>query len=262
MQPESIHTNPFFHSFDQPIADYPVPENFALMHEDAPHPLCILAAEALQYHLDHEAEWDHNFGLGDNKNKMVIGKMFGVLVVKTTAGDIGYLKAFSGKLAGKNHHPTFVPPVFDSLADNSFVNSGMTELTRIIQNIKELEVEKPADYETKIKALKSRRKDHSVALQQQIFDHYHFLNKAGVERSLLELFKDASYKNPPSGAGECAGPKLLQYAFQHNMQPLAMAEFWWGLSPKSAFWKHGHYYACCKEKCEPILVHMLKGIDD
>lgn len=65
---------------------------------------------------------------------------------------------------------------------------------------------------------------------------------------------------PPSGAGDCAAPKLLQYAFQQKMQPLAIAEFWWGLSPKSDFWKHGNFYPVCKQKCEPILSHMLKNI--
>ncbi|RZJ17244.1 MAG: pseudouridylate synthase, partial [Acinetobacter sp.] len=68
------------------------------------------------------------------------------------------------------------------------------------------------------------------------------------------------YKNPPAGAGECAAPKLLQYAFQHHFKPLALTEFWWGQSPKSATWKHKHFYAPCKEKCGPILKHMLEGI--
>ena len=83
---------------------------------------------------------------------------------------------------------------------------------------------------------------------------------AGEEKSLVDLFAIAGYKNPPAGAGECAGPKLLQYAFQHQLKPLAIAEFWWGLSPKSEQWKHKQFYACCKEKCEPILAHMLEGI--
>jgi tRNA pseudouridine32 synthase/23S rRNA pseudouridine746 synthase len=78
---------------------------------------------------------------------------------------------------------------------------------------------------------------------------------------LREIFENALYKNPPAGAGECAAPKLLQYAFQHNMKPIAMAEFWWGLSPKSDFWKHGQYYPACQEKCRPILDHMLAGIE-
>ena len=115
--------------------------------------------------------------------------------------------------------------------------------------------------EARIEELKNLRKNNSIALQNKIFDQYHFLNRAGIQKSLIELFKEAGYKNCVAGAGECAGPKLLQYAFQNKMQPLAIAEFWWGLSPKSEKWKHGHFYPCCKEKCEPILTHMLSGID-
>ncbi|MDB5132379.1 MAG: pseudouridine synthase, partial [Mucilaginibacter sp.] len=46
--------------------------------------------------------------------------MFGVLVVQDKEGNLGYLSAFSGKLAGSIDHPKFVPPVFDMLIENSF----------------------------------------------------------------------------------------------------------------------------------------------
>ena len=55
----------------------------------------------------------------------------------------------------------------------------------------------------------------------------------GEERDLCNLFKDTVQKTPPAGAGECAAPKLLQYAYRNGWQPLAMAEFWWGDSPKN-----------------------------
>ena len=135
------------------------------------------------------------------------------------------------------------------------------ELTRINQEIKGLEQAVFEDHSIKISLLKDNRKKHSNALQYQLFEQYHFLNGAGETKSLNRIFEDAAYKNPPAGAGECAGPKLLQYAFLNNMKALALAEFWWGQSPKSAFWKHGHYYPCCKEKCAPILSHMLKHMN-
>jgi tRNA pseudouridine32 synthase / 23S rRNA pseudouridine746 synthase len=40
-----------------------------------------------------------------------------------------------------------------------------------------------------------------------------------------------------------------------------MAEFWWGVSPKSEIRKHGQFYPACRGKCEPILAHMLDGLD-
>jgi tRNA pseudouridine32 synthase/23S rRNA pseudouridine746 synthase len=253
-----------FHRFTSTISNHALPERFELLLNNAPHPLCLLAAEELQDYIKSQTSWSHNFGLTPSAENegAIIGKMFGVLVVNTAEDEVGYLAAFSGKLAGGNHHAKFVPPVFDSLTENSFLNEGMEELSRINQEIEQLEATQPAAYEEKIIQLKNLRKHNSMALQQELFDSYHFLNKAGEEKSLNDIFRTASYKNPPSGAGECAGPKLLQYAFQHKMQPLALAEFWWGQSPKSDFWKHGHFYPCCQEKCEPILAHMLIGIDE
>src|SRR5690606_19855660 len=65
---------------------------------------------------------------------------------------------------------------------------------------------------------------------------------------------------PPAGAGECAAPKLLQYAYQNQLKPLALAEFWWGAPPKSQVRKHKEFYPSCRSKCEPILGHMLQGL--
>lgn len=255
------NTDKFFIPFDQSIATYSLPERFTYPFEYKPHPICLLASSQLQVYLSDQKEFEHNFGLRNGKVGVIIGKMFGVLVVKTNQNKIGYLAAFSGKLAGVNHHSKFVPPVFDMLTEGSFLNKGMTELTSINQQIKALEELGTAESTAKIDELQKLRKKNSIALQEKLFDQYHFLNKAGEEKSLREIFQNYNNTNPPSGAGECAAPKLLQYAFQQNMKPLAIAEFWWGLSPKSHFWKHGHFYPACREKCEPILSHMLQGIE-
>ncbi len=256
--PSSVDT--IFSPFEESLAAYSFPDKFTFPFDYEPHPLSLLAVEKLQSHLENQDEWEHNFGLKVDQEGAVIGKMFGVLVVRTEDDEIGYLSAFSGKLAGGNHHSKFVPPIFDGMADGGFLNTGMEELSRINLQIKELE-NKETDIRKEVDRLKKIRKAHSVSLQQQIFDQYNFLNQDGEEKSLCEIFESASYKNPPAGAGECAAPKLLQYAFQQNMRPIAMAEFWWGLSPKSDFWKHGHFYPACREKCEPILGHMLAGIE-
>ncbi|MBV7531096.1 pseudouridylate synthase [Chitinophaga sp. sic0106] len=217
------------------------------------HPLCKMAAASLQQYLTQQTDWTHNFGLTAGNSGAVIGKMFGVLVVRHPNGNIGYLSAFSGKLANTNDHQRFVAPIFDGLQPGSFLNTGMTRLSAINAEIAAL---LPADT-AEIHRLKELRKAHSVALQRQIHEQYIFLNGAGYTKSLIEIFNDHGYKQPPAGAGECAGPKLLQHAFAKSLEPLAIAEFWWGLSPKSATWKHGEYYQPCKEKCKPILGWML-----
>jgi len=108
--------------------------------------------------------------------------------------------------------------------------------------------------------IKKQRKDLSVSLQEQLFEQYYFLNSAGLRKNLADIFKSTSQLVPPSGAGECAAPKLLQYAFMKGLKPLAIAEFWWGDSPKSEIRKHRNFYAACHGKCQPILGHMLEGM--
>jgi tRNA pseudouridine32 synthase/23S rRNA pseudouridine746 synthase len=112
----------------------------------------------------------------------------------------------------------------------------------------------------KIEELKEERKRKSASLQQEIFEQYVFLNGRGESKSLYHIFRNTSVLWPPAGAGECAAPKLLQYAFLKGYKPLCMAEFWWGKSPASEVRLHGRYYPACQSKCAPILGHMLEGI--
>ena len=339
----SLQENHFIH-FNQAIDSYALPKAFTFPFYYQPHPLCVLAAKELQEHLETQTQWQHNFGITGNQ-ATAIGKMFGVLLVQNIQGEIGYLCAFSGKLAGTNQLPKFVPPVFDMLAEDSFFLPAQAEINKINERIKslqnnpeilQLESSLQAAIDTsvlqikvhresmiagrkkrkalrlaakakqntddflqfnnqlskqsvkqkfqlrdlnlywggriqaaqdnlnqltaEISGLKNQRKDLSAALQQQIFDQYQFLNIKGNTKSLSDIFQATSQLTPPAGAGECAAPKLLHYAFTKQMQPLAMAEFWWGESPKSEIRKHLNFYPACLGKCQPILEHMLDGM--
>ena len=123
-----------------------------------------------------------------------------------------------------------------------------------------LHLKEKVNYYTKqIAALKIERKEKSNLLQQTLFSKYAFLNKDKRLKSLLDIFNDPDIQ-PPAGSGECAAPKLLNYAFANNLKPICMAEFWWGVSPNSAVRKHQNYYPACQSRCKPILGHMLKGV--
>ncbi len=115
--------------------------------------------------------------------------------------------------------------------------------------------------EERIRQLKAERKVRSERLQEWLFSQFRILNARGEEKDLWQLFREQERPVPPSGAGECAAPKLLQYAYRNGYRPLAMAEFWWGASPASDIRRHGHFYPACKSKCEPILDFMLQGLD-
>ena len=86
--------------------------------------------------------------------------MFGVLVTQKPTGEIGYLAAFSGKVAGSNHHAHFVPPVFDGLTEGSFVNVGMTELTNINNQLEQLKKASSTEGKEDVSKLIEHRTKH------------------------------------------------------------------------------------------------------
>ncbi|MGZ9899197.1 RluA family pseudouridine synthase [Shewanella gaetbuli] len=344
--------DPCFIPFYDSIAHHQLPTRFTFPFYYQPAPICQQAALQLQQELLQNNPWQHNFGLDDNRDKsMIIGKMFGVLVVKNTEGTIGFLASFSGKLADQNHHSPFVPPVFDMLTKDSFFsieNKQINEINQLItkqehdpelqqltttlaeqQQQAELELAQyrqhivdsrkqrkqqrqqaeaalnngqmsASEYKSlsielsrqsvqqknqqtllkqqwsdktqaismqlhklthSINALKKQRKQLSNQLQKKLFSQYKFLNIKGESKDLNDIFNNSPSALPPAGAGECAAPKLLQYAFEQHYQPIAMAEFWWGASPKSEVKQHKNYYPACHSKCRPILAHMLAGLD-
>lgn len=340
------HHPAYLQSFQSDIEGIALPERFNYPFHYVPHELALIAARELQDYLQTQTDWEHDFGMEQGKDGLIIGKMFGVLVVKNHSGDIGYLCAVSGRLAGQNQHEKFVPPVFDILVEDGFFRKGEAIITAINEriyalekqpnylaakqqlqdavqqseaelaamalhnkqqkearhakrqqiesNVTDIELQEQiqklnnesindhyrlkqlrkqwaaeverlksslAVLESEIDSLKEERKNRSAALQDAIFDQFYFVNKALEKRSVGDIFKYTPEGRPTAGAGECAAPKLLQYAFLNDLYPIALAEFWWGQSPKTEVRIHGHYYPACKGKCEPILGHMLLGLD-
>ncbi len=115
-------------------------------------------------------------------------------------------------------------------------------------------------FESEIKSLKSRRQAMSDELQGWIFRQYIVHNILGEESSIMDIFASQGL-TPPGGTGDCAAPKLLEYAFRNGLSPIAMGEFWYGNSPDTAVRTHGHFYPSCTSKCGPLLGFMLKGMD-
>ncbi len=109
--------------------------------------------------------------------------------------------------------------------------------------------------------LQAERHTRSAALQQRIFAEFRMLNAHGQSMDLCEIFAPTKQHIPPAGAGECAAPKLLQYAYKNGLRPLCMAEFWWGESPRGEVRQHGNFYPSCNSKCKPILLFMMQGLE-
>lgn len=319
------------HFFKQNIEGISLPEKFTFPFHYTPHPLTRIAAGEVRSYLSTRLDWQDEIGKG---------KMFGVLIVKTSDASIGYLAAFSGNLASSNMHDFFVPPVYDLLNPDGYFRKEESEISALNRRISDIsrsvsylmakkeqeeikiqassslasakeelkrgkkerdekransnlspeeldamiresqfqkaeykrlenswkerlnEVEqKVKAFDTEILQLKQERKTRSAALQLWLFKQFDMLNAKGEHKDLCEIFKDTPQGLPPAGAGECALPKLLQYAYLYGLQPLAMGEFWCGMSPKDEIRHDGYFYPSCKGKCEPILKHMLVGLD-
>ena len=139
------------------------------------------------------------------------------------------------------------------------------EMRRIKKRCEELEKpwkEKEQSLTDRIEQLKKQRKEASDDLQRWLFSQYKMRNAQGETKDLIEIFNDYNGQLPPAGSGDCCAPKLLQYAFENNLQPLCMAEFWWGASPKMEIRHHLNYYPACRGKCLPILGWMLSRTKD
>ena len=116
------------------------------------------------------------------------------------------------------------------------------------------------EFRTEIESLKKSRASMSETLQDWIFQQYKVHNSYGEESSIAEIFASQGIV-PPGGTGECAAPKLLEFAYRNNLEPVAMGEFWYGKSPETAVRTHGHFYPSCTSKCGPLLGYMMRGLD-
>lgn len=323
------YSKELLHLFGHSADGISLPSAFTYPFHYTPHPLVKLAAAQVQKYLKKRTDW---------AEELSKGKMFGVLVVSTTQNNIGFLAAFSGNLAGSNHHAYFVPPIYNLSQLNGFFRMEEANISRINHQITELQTSnfyqtayyeykatkakvdlqlakfkcemkeakarrkqlrekgcspseeeqlikesqfQKAEYkrmerdfkqdieqkeavinklENQITEWKKERKKRSATLQHWLFEQFNILNAKGETKNLCEIFADTSQGTPPAGTGECALPKLLQYAYLHHLHPIAMGEFWWGASPKEEIRIEGNFYPSCKQKCAPILRHALIGL--
>ena len=138
------------------------------------------------------------------------------------------------------------------------------QLKRLKDRWKEVLAETAAQIsavEIEISTLKRERARKSVELQKWIFENALVHNACGRVSSIWNVFECRGLV-PPGGTGECAAPKLLEYAYRNGLEPLAMGEFWYGLSPETAVRTHGHFYPSCTSKCGPLLGYMMQGLEN
>ena len=148
------------------------------------------------------------------------------------------------------------------IRESQFMKAEMRRIKKRCEELEKPWKEKEQSLTDRIEQLKKQRKEASDDLQRWLFSQYKMRNAQGETKDLIEIFNDYNGQLPPAGSGDCCAPKLLQYAFENNLQPLCMAEFWWGASPKMEIRHHLNYYPACRGKCLPILGWMLSRRKD
>lgn len=146
------------------------------------------------------------------------------------------------------------------VAESQYQKAELKRLRRRVDGEVRIAGSRLSALEAEVATLKEERRRLSESLQRWIFDRFVMLDAKGDRRTLTQIFADARGELPPAGAGECAAPKLLQYAYVNGYRPLAMGEFWVGRSPVGELRRDGCFYGACKGKCEPILNYMLQGL--
>ena len=157
----------YFQNFKAAVSKIALPEKFTFPFYYEPHPLAKIATNELQEYLENQTDFTHNFGLSKKETSLPIGKMFGVLVVKNKQNKIGYLAAFSGKLADKSLPNKFVPPVFNMRTAGSFYLKGEAEIDEINKQLSILK--KDDDYISRKKSFQETLKkiDTDLALGRE-----------------------------------------------------------------------------------------------
>lgn len=159
-------------------------------------------------------------------------QMFGILICKTKDGSERILYGYSGSIKGSYTVPGYVPPCF-----------SVNEFDRIVEmNDREIHIltERIENGEKDLKEERARLSNETLARLKKIYS----FSKYNGERFPLSLDK------APTGTGDCAGLKLINYALRKG----------WELSELAEFRLDGTFHSPCSERCGLLLPEML-GLD-
>ena len=289
-----------FHTFQSPTDGIELPETFTNPFHYTPHPLCLLATKEVQAYLETRDDWQEELEKGKMFGVLVVRKPSGEIgFLAAFSGNLahsnnhdyfvppvydllrpdGFFKieeeqitAINHELETMQHNPAYLSWKEELQQQQTAASQALQAAKTFLKTEKERrarlrETGLTADEDARLiqesqfqkaeyKRLERKWKAKLTQLETRILEY----ENQGETKDLCEIFAPTAQQVPPAGAGECAAPKLLQYAYLNQLRPIAMAEFWWGNSPKTEIRRHGYFYPACKGKCEPILKHMLIGL--
>lgn len=189
----------------------------------------------------------------ESKERKDQGVMIGSLVCwnKTEQRRV-VLYAVSGNgkilLSENTASEIFIP----SLVSVSEIENALLKNDRLIHELTE-EINNP--HSNSIEELLEKRKALTTESLANVFSLYRFTRFDGKKISLNDIIKKHNYKLPPTGTGDCCAPKLLSYAFEHELEPVSMDEVYYGGNTKNKI--SGESYPPCDERCGYILPEIL-----
>ena len=190
-----------FHSFQTSIAGIELPHLFTYPFHYTPHPLCVMAAGEVQAYINKQTRW---------KEELDKGKMFGVLIVRTSNGQMGYLAAFSGNLCGSNSHSFFVPPVYDLLQPDGFFKIEEEQISAINRRIGQLQ-----------------NSDRYVKLQQRLAKETASSQQILTEaRKTLKTAKEKREQRRQQQPDEDEQAAMIRESQYHNAEFKRLERYW------------------------------------
>lgn len=180
----------------------------------------------------------------ESQDRQGHGFMVGSLVCANACGERVVLYAVSGiAYEAEGTIPSIVPPeqIEAALSKNDKEIHDLTELINAGHD-----------------ELKERRTSLTTESLLNVFSLYTFTRFDGKKITLNEIIQAHGGKLPPTGTGDCCAPKLLSYAFEHNLKPISMDEVFYGYKDGNTKNKiNGVSYPPCDERCGYILPYIL-----
>lgn len=207
----------YFQNFKKNISEIPLPEKFTFPFYYEPHPLAKIAVKELQAYLENQTDFKHSFGLKNNSKELAIGKMFGILIVKNKQHKIGYLAAFSGKLADNSFPKKFVPPIFNMRTDGSFYVKGEEEINQL--NAQLTIIKRDQTYVRLKKSLQEIIKNIEINLSLE----KRKLNVKKVERKARKKIGKSTLRNSDY---DSLNKKLIQESFNDQFYYKELQEYY------------------------------------
>lgn len=187
------------------------------------------------------------------------GVMLGALVCSDKNNNTVVLYAVSGngKILQVGGDGALKEIVVPSIVSSDDINNALAQYDKEIHILTDKINNLKCNSENKSEKddLILKRSELTTISLKRVFNLYNFTRFDKKSISLNSIIEKHQGRLPPTGTGDCCAPKLLSYAFSHDLQPLSMDEVYYGKNTKTKI--NGQSYEPCDDRCGYILPYIL-----